>query len=384
MGWNRNENYSKVLQRFYIQLFGGASPYIKEYFEKIDLNFSGEADLPYLLELLSKAANSSKDAAAQKRISVLKSYLHYLALYYQQKRNPGDQQLLEELFQYILQIYPSGVIHSTYLAELLQRQMGEALLSKWSIYLPTGSKVSQIQFLSDQQVESNFLTDRRLYPLLEGFNYSARPKALRYSLKDPMDIKNKKPDGMMILELPQTLVQSSKKGVVTLMLKVNEESRNNDHQKIALQLIDTADNKEIVNKEINLDKNWETIELNVPPNKAYRLEIKNTNWIRLSVPNDQWLAFRNIPMYAVLGKLWFYNDSDQYLYFSNKNREQPVFYSNSSKALEIEKVNGQDLFRISLNKKSWFQIEAAEYKSLQFYIPNLLFFPHPNITVEHY
>ncbi|MBD0287792.1 MAG: DUF4838 domain-containing protein, partial [Flavisolibacter sp.] len=83
LGWNSNESVEKLSQDFYKDLFGNASVYIANYYKKLAESFSGVADLPYLLEMLQKADDATKDNQVKLRLESLKAYTHYLSLYYQ-------------------------------------------------------------------------------------------------------------------------------------------------------------------------------------------------------------------------------------------------------------------------------------------------------------
>jgi hypothetical protein len=189
-------------------------------------------------------------------------------------------------------------------------------------------------------------------------------------------------EGLMILGLPQTLLKPSANGEISFLLKVNEGSENNQKQTISVSIVDTMAKKEIGVQQFELDKNWRKVVFKVPVGKTYRLNVINTNWIRLSVPPSQWLAFENIPTYAVLGRLWFYNNDSEFLYFANGNNEAMVIKGMEGMSSKIEKVNEQGLYRVALNSKSWYTIEGTEYKTLQFYNKDILFFPYQNMHVR--
>jgi hypothetical protein len=179
------------------------------------------------------------------------------------------------------------------------------------------------------------------------------------------------------------VVQPASDGSVRFYIKVNERSENNSYQKFPVRLIDTISGREVDSRIIEIDKNWKSVSLKAQPGNTYRLVVENKGWIRFVVPDNQWLAFKNIPMYSVMGKLWFYAGSQQtYFYFSNKSKEQPVFFDPKGKKADVEKVNDLNLYRLNVGaaNNGWWSVDATEYKSLQFHDKLQLFFPYNHIT----
>lgn len=385
LGWNISENRKGIQEAFVKEFFGAASSHVAMYYQKLENGFAGAADLPFLLDQLQKGSNSTTDAKVQERLTQLKAYAHYLVLYYKLKSATSNrEQVLENLYQYLFQIYPRAVVHSTYLAQMLYQQFENknAAQKAWSLFEPVGSKVQQTKFLDNVAIEQLFVEDYKQYPLLRGFAYLPKKTKLQYSIKQPKAENAMMKDGLLIAEFPQTLVKPSTNGNIVFSIKVNEASANNDSQSFFIQLIDTITGTEIAKQKLNINKVWMPVSLKATAGKTYRLVIKNTNWIRFAVPPTQWLAFKTIPTYAVLGRLWFYNENNEYLYFSNTNKEQVMLKDADGTGLPIEKVNEFNLFRTPLHLHAWYTIEGAEYKALQFFDKNILFFPYANMSAN--
>jgi hypothetical protein len=383
-GWNAAENTDIVQEKFYQQLFGKAAGYAKTYFQKIAQSYSGSADLPYLLDLLDKASKSTSDNDVKNRIDFLKSYLHYLVLVHRYQQ-VGDEQRMDELFTYVYQLYFSGAVHSTRIATLLNSRLPGTsnLRTAWQFDQP-GSKAITIKPLTKKQLDELLAQDRKKYPLLPDFPYTQKRNATGYTLSEMKTSQLPTQEGMLILDWPETVVQTASDGTVRFYMKVNEGSENNTYQKFAVRLVDTATGREVAAKTIEIDKNWQLISLTAQRGKTYQLVAENKGWIRFVAPENQWLAFRSIPTYAVLGKLRFYADSqNSFLYFNNNAKENPVFFDTNGKKAEIEKVSDLNLYRLKLGKAKgvWWTIAETEYKFLKFPDKNLLFFPHNNITV---
>jgi hypothetical protein len=153
-----------------------------------------------------------------------------------------------------------------------------------------------------------------------------------------------------------------------------------------VRCIDTARNKAVYEQNVSIDPNWKELQLPLPVGKTFRLVVGNSNWIRMQVPDDQWVAFTNIPVHAVMGRLWFYVPPDvQYVYYSNGHDQQPVFQDAAGQPIKVETVNNQHLYRINVGASvadRWYSINESQYKSLQFYAIPGLFFTHRGYVVQ--
>ena len=395
LGWNINEQVKTIQSSFYKNMFGTAAPKVKAFYEKINGNFQGAADLPYLLNLLQQASTASKSDKVKSRIQLLQAYLHYLVVYYQWQAAPAASkgQAWEDVVSYAWRIYPTAMVHTTRLAQLLNTKApGVSLVSEWKLQGEPGNKLKSVKVLSENEMKEVFSNDLQQYPLLEDFVYTNKEKnknillkpSIASDTKSATDIKNS-PE-MMLLDIPETYIKASKDGFFTFSLKVNEGSQNNQQQSVVVQCMDTAGYKKVYEQRISIDRNWKQLQIKLPPQKMFRLIVKNTNWIRMQVPVDQWVAFKNIPANAVMGRLWFHVPPDvKYVYFSNGHDKQPVFLNVAGKPLKIETVNNQRLYRINVDTPAtdrWFSINESQYKRLQFYAIPGLFFLHPGFIVQ--
>lgn len=386
LGWNKTENTEKELAGFYQQMFGSAALQITPLFQKLQNNFRGAADLPALFQGVNRAVQATTDPLVRKRLTVLQSYLNYLALFYKHKAASGDESLRRQLFRYVYGIYPRASIHSTRIGELLYFPLAEGSAERryWQPYAPVGDGLKNIKFFTDAEIHQQFLEYAKDYPVLEGFDVKASSRQLKYAIATAASQKAPEGEGLLIADFPQTLVQASTAGQVRFWLKVNEASENNKTQRFKVALADTADGTLIAQTEVSIDHNWKSITLTAPAGRFYRLIMTPQNWIRFAAPRQQWLAFQNIPTYAVLGRLWFFvPEGMPYLYFSNKATTQPVFRDKSGKQVLAQKVNEVNLYRIPTGKsqKQWWTIEKSEYQTLEFY-SGLLFFTHPNMQAN--
>ena len=388
LGWDINTDVTGTKEQFYKNIFGTAAPTIKDYFQKIANDFRGPADMPYVLNLLDQARSSTTNVPVKERIEDLQAYLHYVLLYYQWQSAPADKKnkAWEEVISYAWKIYPSAVIHSTRISELLNAALpaDNNLSRSWSVYEPVGDKLKQTKFIRSEEIRELFKEDRKKYPILEGFAY-ATPQAIQYAVKPTTAPDEVKPEGMVLLDIPETYIQAATDGYFRFMLKVNETSENNLRQTVQVQIIDAATGKDVYNRPVDIDAVWKKLAIKLEPKKTYKLQIKIQNWIRLYIPKDQWAAFKNIPTYAVMGKLWFYVPArTKYIYYSNEGDGQPVFIDESNKKIVQEKVNDQFLYRVNASSDAgrWWSITSSEYKKLQFYNKPDLFFSHLNYSLK--
>lgn len=388
LGWDINTDVTGTKEQFYKDIFGTAAPAIKEYFQKMANDFRGVADMPYMLNLLEQAHASALSIPVKDRVEDMQAYLHYVLLYYQWQSAPTDKKdkAWEELMAYAWKIYPSAMIHSTRIAELLIATLpaGNNQGKSWSVYEPVGDKIKQTKFAGSKETQMLFKANRKKYPVLEGFS-SVNSPAIQYTIKPATKPDEANPEGMMLMDIPETYIQPATDSYFRFMLKVNEGSENNLKQTVQVQIIDAATGKDMYNHAVAIDAVWKKLAIKLDSKKTYKLQIKPQNWIRLHIPKDQWAGFKNIPTYAVMGKLWFYVPAGtKYIYYSNEGDSQPVFTDESGKQVTQEKVNDQFLHRINTTFTSgrWWAITSSEYKRLQFYNKPDLFFTHPNYSLK--
>ncbi|MBD0353269.1 MAG: DUF4838 domain-containing protein, partial [Flavisolibacter sp.] len=366
LGWDINTDPAIVYEQFYKDMFGTAAPEMKTYYQKIAGDFRGNADIPFLLNSLERAHASVASDQIKGRIEKLQAYLHYVLLYYQWQSAPADkkEQAWEDVTAYTWKVYPFAIIHSTRIAELLNSKLPPSshLLQSWNVYEPVGSKLQKISFIRSKEITESFKQNRKKYPILEGFTYTSAP-AIPYVLKSTATSTEENPEGMMLLDIPETYIQPAMDGYFRCMIKVNAASENNVRQTAQVQVIDIATGKDVYNRAVEIDAAWKKLDIKLEPKKSYKLQVKPQNWIRLFIPKNQWAAFSNIPTYAVMGKLWFYVPANtKYLYYTNEANEHPVFIDESNKQVQPEKVNDQFLYRINTasNAGRWWSVAASE------------------------
>lgn len=389
LGWNVEDNMPAVQKNYYTHMFGAAAPHIIKYYEKLQGNFAGVADLPYLLSLLDQAMNAVPSAEIHKRIEHLQAYVHYLSLYYGWDAAPAEEKerAWEALVSYVWKIHPLAVIHTTRIAELLSTRApaNPTLTAQWNVYTP-GEKVRKTKFINSSELAGIIKEDRKKYPLLPGFNYTGIPAPNRYVVESKGGPDEINPEGMMVLAMPDIYIQPAADGFFRFLLKVNETSVDNAHQTNVVRCVDAETGQEVFKQTVAIDKAWKKIAIKLPAAKRYRLLIEHPNWIRIHIPQNQWAGFKNIPTYTVLGTLWFYiNPGTNYIYFTNKGTEHPLLLDENKKSILLQKVNDQNLYRVAVPPSSygkWWTLSNTQYKMLQFYTNPDLFFSHPNITVK--
>ncbi|HVF97846.1 MAG TPA: hypothetical protein VM871_11010, partial [Flavisolibacter sp.] len=356
------------------------------FFNRLVTNYQGVQDLPYLLSLLEEAGKTTSEKLVQKRLVAFKSYLHYLVLYYRQAQAPEIEALKADLYDYVLQTHHYGMVHGTRIAELLYNQLpaGSRFRNEWLFANSTG-RASSLKALDDGKIEALFQDDRRRYPLMRGTEPVAKKAPVETALKKVLPVKEPAGEGMLVGDWPETYVRPSQKGEVIFFVKVNIGSKNNDSQRYALQLINVDSGNIVAEKTIGINRYWQQVRLAAPAQKTYKLISKHTSWIRLAVPESQWLAFKNIPTYAVMGRLWFYNEPGSLrLYYNNTAKDQPVFMDERGNTRLPEKINDLNTYQVNLSGGSgqWWSIDGTEYKFLQFHSPSILFFPHGNVQAK--
>jgi hypothetical protein len=382
LGWDINENPMLRLEEMYNLLFGSAAVPVKQFFTTINSNYAGPSDLPYLLSLISEADRLAKDQVVKERITLLKAYTHYLRLYAVHFTDRANTNAIEDIIQYVMQVYPYNILHSTRLADLMYMRHPNAPEAKqaWRIQAPLGSSIRSTKFLTLAQINRQFEENRKLLPLVPGFDYTRQRKALDFVVRNSKDTSRRAED-LLLLDIPETLVKPSESGNVTFFIKVNEGSVNNTHQQINISLIDTAKGTVIQEKGIKIDKNWLQVRFTNLGSGTYSLKIKNTNWVRINLPANQWMAFRTIPTYAEMGRLWIYNHAPA-IFFTNLAKEQPVITpAQSTKPVEVKKLNELNLYQAGTQQQQWYTITQAQYKFLQFH-GELLFFPDNNYILR--
>lgn len=381
LGWDVNEPSGPIVQQFYKDMFGDVSADMQLFYEKMSKSFQGQPDLPYLLDQLRKANAAAGNNDVKNRIKQLKAYVHYLKLFYAWRKAPADETNSdgEALYQYALQLYPYPVIHSSRVAQLAVQQLKDQ--KKWAFYEPVGPGTAAVQTITSNEIEENFKNDLTALPLLEGYEYKKLAVA-NTAIGVLPNAKNTFANEMTIYKFPETLVKAGADGRISFDVKVNESSSDNLSQNIEIDLIDTATQAVLSVLNRRIDTKWQTVTLTAKPSKTVRLLIHNPNWIRMRCASSQWMAFTNIPTYAVMGTMWFYSHPGQkYLYYSNEKDEQPKFATVEGQVLKVERAPQRELYRVLLPASpQWVRMDGSEYKFLNFH-SSVLFFPHTNLLV---
>jgi hypothetical protein len=378
LGWDIHTNVEEEKNLFYKNLFV-SSPAMKNFFQKLNSDFNGSPDLPYLLKQLSTANDETKGNFSE-RISCWQQYLHYTLLFYsfQNASEKEKEAKWQNLMQYIWRIYFTAMIHTSRLSELLSNRfdMPTSLTTDWNNYSASAKNLQHLSPLSANELQKFIQNDMKAYPLLKDFPYTT--KKIPYKLIAKSQTADAPNDGIMILEFPETYAQPQSDGTIRFWIKTNEGSAENDNQTISVRLIDTARDKIIDTRTMNITKNWDKVVFNKLSAGSYKIEIENKNWIRFYSSPSQWLAFATIPVHAVLGKLYFQiPSSTTSFYYTNASVDQPIFKTNSGAILKTEKINDQNLYRVTVSSSDSPQtitIEGSEYKYLHFYsVPGIFF-----------
>jgi hypothetical protein len=254
------------------------------------------------------------------------------------------------------------------------------------VYAP-GEKVRSTKFITTRELTEIIKKDKEKYPLLSGFNYTRSASGTNYAIKQTAVKEEENPEGLMLLDFPEMYIQPAADGYFRFGLKVNEGSQDNAQQSNIIHCTDLASGKEVFTQTVAIDKNWKKLSIKLAPGKRYRLTIDHSGWIRIHVPQNQWAGYKTIPTYAVMNALWFYiTPGTKYIYYSNGGTEQPTFLNEANKAVSPEKVNDQNLYRLTVPSSAsgkWWTITNSQYKTLQFHSYPDFFFSHPNYAAKN-
>jgi hypothetical protein len=386
-GWDVSTNTEAEKINFYNNLFGNSGA-MKVLFQKLN-SFQGAPDIPFLLRQLSLAENETKGQFTD-RVDQLKAYVHYLILFLNlqnasDKDRPGKW---EELMNYVWKIYPTALVQTTRLDELLCNRFSlpQTITNNWDLHSESAIKLQNVSFLTKAELQTLIKQDEKEYPLLKDFPYQTSKKSFRLIAGDAKKENENPNDGLMLLEFPETYVQPNKEGVIQFWLKTNETSANNERQVITIELLDTSNNKVVQSRQMTISKQWTKVTVRIAPSKVYRLDLQNSNWIRFYSGPSQWLAFASIPVHSVMGKLYFQLPAGiSAFYYDNASLEQPVFKTKEGPILAARKINDQNLYQVNVSGTASPQVltmESSEYKYLKFYSVPGLFFMYPNYRLQ--
>jgi len=387
-GWDLNTNVESTKQEFYKNMFGGAADKMGQYFDYIGNEYQGTSDLPYLMDLLDQASRDAGSGSAN-RITQLQAYLHYLVLFqqWQSTSKENQQKAWEDLVQYVWEIYPLKVIHSTRIADLLFYGLdanSNALRNDWNIYEPYGQKLKKVKFIDSKEIADLEREDRKRYPLLEGFRYGNKSKQVGYVIKKQGDLRPGNSNDLLFRNFPDSYISSASSGYFEFFIRLNAEpSEKNGTYPLTITCADKLTGTPMVTKKEEVGLEWKKISIKLPQGKIFKLTLNFQPWVLIRIPNDQWIGFLTIPTYAVMSKLWFYVPANtKYLYYSNSAKEQPEFEDTQGNKISPQKVNDMNLFRLDTKAKGgWWNMTSSEYKFLQFYSVPDVFFTHPGYTV---
>jgi hypothetical protein len=104
MMWDTRQSFDSLYTQFLKQCFGPAASDIKHMYDRWSLNYQYGMEVFLSLNDLKAASSKTSDPVIQKRISELKSYVHYLKLWYDYQDHPTNAGY-KELIGYIYSIH---------------------------------------------------------------------------------------------------------------------------------------------------------------------------------------------------------------------------------------------------------------------------------------
>lgn len=387
LGWNSNEDIGKTIAAFYRNMFGKGENWVKKFYDKISFDFKEIADVPYLYNTLDQVVSSiAEDQQVTARVNLLRAYIHYAVLYYQYKSSKDkiNDGSWERLIQYAWEIYPTMMVHTTRMAELLRLEVlsNQGLTDKWGIYNATAAGIKNTKWISDNRINDYVSADKKRFPLLEDFDYVRPAVSYEFIPKKNIPVKDSVKE-ILVMDFPDLFIKMSATGYFKFSIKTNEGSTVPE-QNVTISLIDTVKGDVIWEQTRKITSRWNEVLLKQKPGKTYQLYIKKEGWMKLAIRNTEYFFIRKMPIYSYLGKLWFYIPGNKsYFYFKNTGDVQPDFYNPSGGKVQPGKVNEAGVYRLnSVNTGGWWIVEKTELKSLEFYNYPLVFLPHPNYTVK--
>jgi hypothetical protein len=382
LGWNAETDVVKTRQEFLNAMFGTASNEAASFLGYLQQDFMDASSLPYLRAILA-SAKAKAGSEAQTRISEFEAYLHYLTLYFKwQSATENTNKSWEELVEFVWEVYPLKIVHSTRIADLLFYQLkeGDDRLENWNILPPYGKKLNKIRFIDKKRITGQTVQDMKDDPILDGFKYKQVERStIKLNLvKSGFTVPERK---ILGVNFPKTFLMSSGSGSIGFSIRMEDDDLK--YSAVVVKLVDTSSGAIVFSKRLEVNNKRRDISVSLRKNSIYQLVLEYRPWLRLSVPADQWIAFAEIPFYSVMDTLWFHVPSNTgYIYYSNTEKEQPIFTSNEGKMVQPEKVNEKNMYRLKVNSKTgWWSISLSQYKNLKFYSLPDLFFPHAGYAV---
>lgn len=387
LGWDNKEDIGKIIEAFYRNMFGNGEHWVKQYYDKISFGFREIADVPYLYNILDQVVSRAPDdSKVTERVSLLRAYIHYAVLYYQYKssKNKINDGSWERLIQYAWEIYPTMMVHTTRIAELLRLEVlsNQVLTDKWGIYSATATGIKNTKWITRNKISEYVITDKREFPLLEDFDYVKPRVSYEFIPKKEIPVKDSTKE-IVVMDFPDLFIKMSATGYFKFSMKINEGSTVPE-QDVTISLIDTAKGDVIWEQTKKITPQWSEVIIKQKPGKTCQLYIKKEGWMKMAIRNTEFFYIKKISTYSYLGKLWFYiPDGKSSFYFKNAGDSQPDFYSPTGNKVLPVKVNEAGVYKLTLPKAAgWWSVEKTELKSLEFYNYPLVFLPHPNYAVK--
>jgi len=383
-GWDGSEDLDKTIALFYENMFGKGKTFIKKYYDKISFGFKEIADIPYLYDALDKTIQSAAgNNNVRTRVELLKGYVHYAVLNYQykssaDKMNDGSW---ERVMKYAWEIYPTMMIHSTRIAELLLQQSAggsKELIDRWAIYSSTASGIKNMKWISNSTINQYAEADKKKYPLLKDFAYEDESSKYKFTVKKGIPVKDNAKE-MMVLDFPDMFFKTSAAGI----FKLSMQSSTLKEQDIVMSIIDTATGNVILEQKEHITENWKEYTIKQKPQKIYQLYIKKEGWLKISIKDSEFFYITKVPTYTYLGKLWFYVPAGKsFVYYKNSGKDHPIFFNTSGIVVQAKKINDEGIFQVPVgDKNGWWSVEKTELKFLEFYLQPMRLLPHPNFDV---
>lgn len=391
MTWDMKESPEEILDGYYRTMFGGGSASMKNYYEKINSNFREIADVPYLYKLLDRVQDESAGSKIiEDRVNLFRAYVHYVALYYNYKASSDNIRdgSWEQLIEFAWKIYPTMMIHTTRIAELLGSKLGnnQNLIEKWGIYKPNASGIKATSWITDVELNGYIEKDRVSYPLLKDFPYERKSTYKFLQAISQESARSMKPAEFLVLDFPGILIRMDKSGEFRFRLK-SYEGGGVDRQDLVITCIDTSSGEVVWEQSKRIaKKSASDILVRLTPGKTYQLHIRKNNWIRLSIDPTQYFEVNKIPTYSYMGKLWFYQPPGaSYIYFKNTATTNPVFADAKGNVSTPVRVNKEGIFQVPVSMRGgWWSVDRTELKFLEFYNHPAVFFPHPQFKVKEF
>ncbi len=112
MMWNTGLSFDSLYNAFLGDCFGPAKEDIKRMYDRWSKNYQEQMEPALSLSDLEEAARKTSNRQVLDRITELKAYVYYIALYYKYQESPTTANY-KELLDYMYRIHPLGLIQTT-------------------------------------------------------------------------------------------------------------------------------------------------------------------------------------------------------------------------------------------------------------------------------